>query len=474
MATKVLPLTVGPILGYTTGASARLWGRAALELVAGRPRPCTGVARIRPAGGRRYGAPLFFPMNPNFDMTGVVQFGGLTPETAYEYQIGFIFGDFAGLAVEPAAAPTLDWTGQPMFALRTAAMLKTRPRSFVFGSCRYLLRLFGGAWFDDRGDKTFRAILNQIDQGVQTDLLLMIGDQIYADDLSVIGDDEQVDQFLARYRDVFSQPYIRTLMGRLPTYMILDDHEIEDNWPSHADGRDMRVKYPAAMHAYLIYQASHSPILSMSSAHQLEGIPRKLWYTFSDGCADFFVVDARTERILNDDPLDRRMINEEQMNALLRWLGDRSGRVKFVVTSVPFFPDVTDAAGCADKWCGFLRQRDRILDYIREQRVRRVVFLGGDYHSGMKSEVVCPGAPDFRVLSLVSSPFFWPYPHNLNFTFRTAGPLATLSGQPYTVTNSSPIFSTDHFTRVWTDLNELRSTIYSRKGDSLYTTAYRY
>ena len=116
MATKVLPLTVGPILGYTTGASARLWGRASLELVAGRPRPCTGVARIRPAGGRRYSAPIFFPMNPNFDMTGVMQFGELTAETAYEYQIGFIFGDFARISCDtcittrPSSSSTEAWS----------------------------------------------------------------------------------------------------------------------------------------------------------------------------------------------------------------------------------------------------------------------------------------------------------------------------------------------------------------------------
>ena len=230
---------MAPSSAATTGDAART-GRAALELVDGGPRRCVGVARIRQAGTRRYSVPIFCRMNPNFDMTGVMQFTELEPETDYEYQMGFLYDDFEQVGDQTV----LDWTGRPAVAFRTAATERTRPRSFVFGSCRYLLRLFGGSWFDDRGDKTFRSILNQIDQGVQTNALLMLGDQIYADDLFLVAKDEQVDEFLARYRAAFSQPYIRALMERLPTYMTLDDHEIEDNWPAMADERDSRVSIP--------------------------------------------------------------------------------------------------------------------------------------------------------------------------------------------------------------------------------------
>ena len=57
---NVQPLTVGPILGATTGDSARVWGRATLEITGEGPRRAFGVARIRlaswperPFGGGR-------------------------------------------------------------------------------------------------------------------------------------------------------------------------------------------------------------------------------------------------------------------------------------------------------------------------------------------------------------------------------------------------------------------------------------
>jgi alkaline phosphatase D len=93
------------------------------------------------------------------------------------------------------------------------------------------LRLFGGSWFDNRGDKTFRSILEQIERGEPLDRVLMVGDQIYADDLNFLSPDEQVDEYLARYRDAFSQKYVKKMMSQVPVFMTLDDHEIENDWP---------------------------------------------------------------------------------------------------------------------------------------------------------------------------------------------------------------------------------------------------
>ena len=180
-------------------------------------------------------------------------------------------------------------------------------------------------------------------------------------------------------------------MSRVPTYMTLDDHEIEDGWPAYATPKDWVVKYPAAMHAYFAYQGSHNPLLSMDAPNRMVGVPKKLWYVFSDGCCDFFVTDTRTERYLSDDVYERRIMSGEQLAALQSWLTDGSGRVKFVVTSVPFFPNPVLANDREDKWSGFVWQRTQVLDLIRRGNVERVVFLGGDYHESMTSELVSPG-----------------------------------------------------------------------------------
>jgi len=52
---------------------------------------------------------------------------------------------------------TLDWDGIPAQSFNTAAEDGAKFRSFIFGSCRYLLRLLSGSWFNNRGAKTFRA-----------------------------------------------------------------------------------------------------------------------------------------------------------------------------------------------------------------------------------------------------------------------------------------------------------------------------
>ena len=73
---------------------------------------------------------------------------------------------------------------------------------------------------------------------------MMVGDQIYADDLRSVAPDKTLTQFYERYRSAFSQEHIRELMGRVPTYMTLDDHEIEDNWPERASERDWKTPVP--------------------------------------------------------------------------------------------------------------------------------------------------------------------------------------------------------------------------------------
>ncbi|MDX1416423.1 MAG: alkaline phosphatase D family protein [Candidatus Promineifilaceae bacterium] len=470
MDVKVRPVSVGPILGATDGSSARIWGRGVWEMTDSGPRRCFGVARLRPSSSSHYRQPVFFKMNPNFDMTGVVLLDDLEAERSYDYQMGYFFSelDLSGLSADYP----LDWSGIEHISFRSGAEDPSRARSLVFGSCRYLLRLFGGSWFDQRGDKTFRSILRQIDQGLQTDLVLMLGDQIYADDLGFLAPDQTLDEYNARYRDAFSQPFIRELMSHIPTYMTLDDHEIEDAWPENATPRDMVVKYPAAIHAYQTYQSSHNPLLPMVAANHMVGVPQKFWYTFRDGCCDFFVTDVRTERTLSDDPLQCLIMSDEQLDALRSWLVDGSGLIKFVVTSVPFFPDPVSESDRKDKWSGSPTQRGQVLDVIRDHDVPKVVFLGGDYHRSLTSEVVSPGKPDFRVLSVVSSAFYWPYPHGKWIGYQTKGPLTAVSANEYEMVNSSKAVETDNFTRITADPQQLRIEIFSRKGQLLFEKDY--
>jgi alkaline phosphatase D len=459
---KVLPLDLGPIVGATTPTSARLWGRAAYQPTPAGPRRACGASRLRPNGRKkRFGRPLFFKMNPNFDLTGVVVFDGLEPDTTYEYEIGYFYSD-ADLERFSPSYP-LDWKAASRSTFRTATDDGAASRSFLFGSCRYLLRLFGGAWFDRRGDKTFESMLRQIDEGAPTHALLMLGDQIYADDLSLLFPDELADDYLRRYRDSFGQPGLRALMARVPTYMILDDHEIEDVWPENASSRDWRVKYPAAIHAYQVYQASHSPLFEVRE-HRIEGVPEKLWYTFRDGCCDFFVMDVRTERILAPDGTRVQMVSSSQIEALKAWLSDGSGRVKLVVTPVPLFPETRGKT--EDHWTGFPADRDELLGHIVANDVKPVVFLSGDVHASMSAELRLIGPPGTKLVSIVSSPFFWPYPETRARSFTLAGSLRS-GDHVFELADAGPVHSTDNFTRLTVHPDRVEVDVYSRKGELL-------
>jgi len=461
---KVKPFSVGPIVGHTTHDSTRIFGRGEIEISSGRPRFSHGVVRYRKKGTRAYKRPIYFKLNPNFDLTGIGVIEGLEADTVYQYQVGAIFSEVESSKINVNSL--LDWGDIEITEFRTGSNDATRPRAIVTGSCRYALRMLGGIWFDDRGDKTFGSVNRQVAAGRAADMLVMCGDQIYADDLNFIGADDQIDEYFDRYRRVFTTRELRKLMSSTPTYMILDDHEIEDNWPESANDKDWVRKFPAAIHAYSTYQASHSPLFALKDG-RIDGTPTHLWYTFADGCCDFFFCDTRTERNLGSP---REMIGPRQIAALLDWLADGSGRVKVVVTSVPLYEYESD-----DKWHGFVDQRDSILETIRASGVRRVMLIAGDVHASMASALTLEGDSGFKIVSVISSAFFWPYPHPRRRAFLLDGAIRTNdSTRRYVITESTDVYPNDSFMRLDVDLNGVKVEFFSRKGDLLGSRQYSF
>ena len=455
-------LTVGPIVGYTSGDQVRIFGRAELSIADHRPRKAHGVIRYKKRSNAKYSSPIYFKMNPNFDLTGVIVIPNLDSNTKYEYQVGWFFSDLD--TTEINVKKILNWQNIESHQFKTASTDTTAKRNIVFGSCRYALRLFGGMWWDDRGDRTFRSILTQIDEGKEVDQVIMCGDQIYADDLNFVGADTCVDEFNSRYRAALNTPHIRKLMSCTPTYMILDDHEIEDNWPSSANKKDWVTKFPSAIHAYTTYQASHSPLFSLKN-NRITGTPTHLWYSYQDGCCDFFICDTRTERDISHT--NKEIIGPRQMTELLSWLNNGNGQVKVIVTSVPPYESESE-----DKWHGFINQRDEIFECINSQQIPKVLFLSGDVHACMASQVKINN--DIKVTSIVSSAFFWPYPHPNRKGFKLSGVLDTTTTNEYKVENASEVYPEDAFTRLCISTDKVKVEFYSRKGKKLGSKSYQF
>ena len=154
------------------------------------------------------------------------------------------------------------------------------------------------------------------------------------------------------------------------------------------------------------------------------------------------------------------MISIEQMRALKRWLVDQSGRVKIIVTSVPFVPDSEGES--SDKWSGFKKQREELLGHIVKNQIKRVVFFSGDVHASMSSELKSPS--NLKIISVISSAFFWPYPHPSARHFKTKGTIDGGKAGIFRLSNASKVISDDNFTRVNIDLKGIAVEIFERKG----------
>ena len=114
------------------------------------------------------------------------------------------------------------------------------------------------------------------------------------------------------------------------------------------------VLYASAMSAYQSYQVVHGPAFDPSGpgTPEFARTPTRYWYRYDVGPARFFVLDTRNERYLSLAGADPQIISSDQMSALLQWLVESPPDApKFVVTSVPMFPD--DRSEISDKWAGF-------------------------------------------------------------------------------------------------------------------------
>jgi alkaline phosphatase D len=461
---QVCSFSLGPIIGETTPRRVRLLCRAEPSAFPGRQKVMAGRLQWRRRGDSEWQGPVRFRFNRNFDFTGVVVLDGLQPGTAYELRAGWV--------QEPDADDDrLQWGNASSATFRTAPDDDHAPVEFFFGSCCYRFFSRAGRLEDDRGDKAFRSMLANQQQDGDVDFSLFVGDQVYADPLHTLGDISEQEDYFALYRSAFTQPHLRSLLASGSTYMILDDHEIENDWPASAEPADRVGKYPAALKAYQIYQAVHGPVTPLTADGRYPAMdPDRLWYSFRRGCADFFVMDVRTERVLAGRA--SQMISRRQEEALCDWLAHQPERVKCIVSPVAVFPDAHRLFRTGDAWDGFRRQRTRLLEHIRRLALPRVVFLSGDVHASLYARLDCraPGGRPVSMHSLISSGLFWPvslFPFRWFDWMLPASVRLCTPGtwRRYRVTRPGPVYSGNGFARVRLSPQGLDFRIFDRKGE---------
>jgi alkaline phosphatase D len=456
--------TVGPIIGHTTCNYARIFLRGESKKNA----PVFAGIRYRQPGDERWSKGVFTRLTDSRDVSDVIVLHNLLADTAYEYQAGWFSPMNPVHTIETVQELPLQWPRE-IYRLRTQPGKIASPRAYIVGSCRYLRMTADIPSAPHLGDRIFASI-SRLSQAASVPIsaMLMTGDQVYVDDMNFLAPDREYQEILAKYRSAFSQPHIAKLISNVPTYMILDDHEIEDNWPANKKNGDEYL-YKNAMAAYELYQASHSPAHELNALGQITHPLKRYWYQFDDGDIEWFVTDSRTRRSLSTT--DRRILDIEQEQALCNWLINSPARVKFVVTSVMFYPDRKRLGD--DAWKAFPEQRLRLLETIRTQRIKNVFFVSGDVHGSLTSRLTHSEDPDFEVHTIVSSPLCNSklLPYAKASTFVLDQPLARTAAGDYRHELSGNVISQDNFAHLIVEADRIDVRYHDREGHLLESTS---
>jgi cholesterol oxidase len=264
--------------------------------------------------------------------------------------------------------------------------------------------------------------------GLRPDLLMLTGDQIYADMTAGLFDPTQLDERYGRaYERWLHRDAVRRVTRQLPLLTMLDDHEIDDNWePVHPDFD------PAVV-------CRNQTLLAQGRAHYLRHQRRNhdadapLWYTTEDFGLPIFVADTRTEREHRTAGRlhTARIMSMTQWAALRDWLLRQPAHLPKIIvcpsavlprhryampsqpSSMGNAPETT--ALWSDTWDGYPASLHALLGTIAEHRIRGLVFLSGDEHLGMMSSVrlLPEGAPEHEGINVQfvhTGALYAPYP----------------------------------------------------------------
>ncbi|WP_295546742.1 alkaline phosphatase D family protein [uncultured Pseudacidovorax sp.] len=242
--------------------------------------------------------------------------------------------------------------------------------------------------------------------------MAMLGDQVYADARAGLFDTaSELERILPRYRDALGSPGFRALAERLPLYMVLDDHEIVDNWTrEQLDlGRNGLWRASTARTAYRAFQRAHGPDpflgeLGASDDLQHHG-------AFRCGGVSAFLLDTRTARRLGT----RTILSTTAWSLLEKWLcaqqRERGDAPKWVMSGSVIAPGLRESAGRpsprqSDSWQMSPSDRQRFFDLLVRHRIQNVVLLSSDYHCSAVARLEI--GPALRGLAIVAPPLHAP------------------------------------------------------------------
>ena len=366
------------IIGHTTHESVTLWVR-------GEVRYPFAFVEVSDSGG--VVATKKIALEERHGFTGAAKIEGLKANRAHTSAVCF------GRVREAKPRERFDYGHCQGRFTTFPAPGKSIPFKFLLGSCN--LHSLGPLSPPDKAFETLAAVAEQENPA----FMIHCGDQIYYD-IPNPWKPPSISEYRDKYLDAWEDSRAtRSFLTRLPHYMILDDHEILDNFANDIDtsalGATPKDFKMTATKVYWEFVHTRQPNTYGAQA---------LHYTFSHGTTEVFVLDTRTQRYARPTWESPRMVGPQQLSELADWMLAHKDAVKLVVTSVPF---AGEARNSDDKWNAplFRPQREAVMDLVLQNDIRGVTFLTGDMHNSYHATLELRGHGKTVVLhELMSSP----------------------------------------------------------------------
>ncbi|WAU79903.1 alkaline phosphatase D family protein [Streptomyces sp. Qhu-G9] len=390
-------LRLGPLLRYVDGSSATVWVEAS--------RPCTAEVRCADGGGGE---------SRTFQIAGhhyaLVHVTGLTPGTTSAYEVlldGAQVWPLPDSPFPPSAIHT------PVDGQETAQV--------AFGSCRWASPPAGEK--DPVGPDaldTLAARIAEDPQGERPDVLLLLGDQVYADEVSKAtrhwlkarrglheppgAEVADYEEYTHLYYESWLDPEVRWLLSTVPSCMIFDDHDVIDDWnTSEAWVTDMRAtpwwreRVLSGLMSYWVHQhlgnlspdhLAEDPLYAAvratpdgtdalrDFAAQADAEPASVRWSYRRdfGRARLLMVDSRAARVLDEQ--NRSMLDEKEWTWLREQALDESGAYDHLLigTSLPWL--LPNLVHDAEAWNAAMCRGERGERWERRgEKIRRAADL---------------------------------------------------------------------------------------------------
>jgi alkaline phosphatase D len=316
-------LELGPMVGHTGPRDTRIWAKAS--------HPAQLAVRIGKSPELSDERVVKGPaLAADSDYMGHVRIDGLEPATQYFYCV------------------TLDGTHA---MVRPYPSFVTAPEAGSPGNIRIAFSSCTGRY----GYLT-AAIWAEMSARTRFDLLLMLGDNHYADSTA------PEPQRRAYYDQRRALGYAE-ITRRVPTYAIWDDHDFGPNDSgASAVGKEISLQTFQQFWANPSYGQADDP---------------GVYFTFSRGDVDFFMLDNRYHRSPNSmvDDGTKTMLGAQLLTWFKREILASRGKVKIIASGSEW-----ERNGHQDSWTSFPREREEIFDFLREHDVQGVLLLSGDRH----------------------------------------------------------------------------------------------